>query len=251
MNPFGDIDGKHFLVTGASSGIGRAASVLLSQLGARLTLVGRSEERLSETKQMLKGSDHSVERKDLSQADAIPAWMKGIAQESGPLNGLVHSAGIQAVNPVRFLKDEDFSHIMNVNVSSAVQLAKGFRQKGVKGEAGCLVLIGSVVGIVGQAGIVAYSASKGAICSLTRSLAIEFAPEGIRVNCVAPGIVKTEMTEDFKSRLSQDQFRSLVKMYPLGIGEPEDVANAIVFLLSNAARWITGSTLVVDGGYTA
>jgi NAD(P)-dependent dehydrogenase (short-subunit alcohol dehydrogenase family) len=251
VNPFDDIHGQRILVTGASSGIGRAVCVLLSQLGAKLILVGRSEERLAETALMLDGTGHAIEPKDLSQADTIPAWMKQLVKDTGPLNGVVHSAGIQGVSPVRFLKDEDFSHMMNVNVNSAVQLAKGFRQKGVRGEAGSIVLLSSVIGIVGQAGVAAYSASKGAVCALTRSIAIEFAAENIRVNCIAPGIVKTEMTQDFQSKLSEGQFNELCDKYPLGIGEPRDIANAIVFLLSNTGRWITGTTLVVDGGYTA
>lgn len=251
MNPFADISGQRILVTGASSGIGRAASVLLSQLGAQLILVGRSEDRLEETLQLLDGAEHAVEPKDLSRADEIPAWMKQLAKDIGPIRGVVHSAGIQSVSPVRFLKDEDFSHMMNINVNSAVQLAKGFRQKGVLGETGSLVLLSSVVGIVGQAGVAAYSASKGALCALTRSIALEFAVEGIRVNCIAPGIVKTEMTQEFQSKLTEDQFNDLCAAYPLGLGEPRDIANAIVFLLSNTARWITGTTLVVDGGYTA
>lgn len=251
MIPYSDIQGRRYLVTGASSGIGRVTATLLSKLGARLTLVGRSEERLLETKQMLEGSEHVVEPMDLSQASKIPSWMKHIAKESGAFSGVVHSAGIQGVAPVRFLKDDDFTHMMNVNVNSAVQLAKGFRQKGVLGESGSLVFISSVVGIVGQAGIASYSASKGAINSLTRCLALEFAPESIRVNCVAPGIVNTEMTENLKSKLGDDQFQSARDMHPLGIGDPEDVANAVVFLLSRTAKWITGSTLVVDGGYTA
>jgi NAD(P)-dependent dehydrogenase (short-subunit alcohol dehydrogenase family) len=251
VNPFDDIHGQRILVTGASSGIGRAVCVLLSQLGAKLILVGRSEERLAETALMLDGTGHAIEPKDLSQADTIPVWMKQLTKDMGPLNGVVHSAGIQGVSPVRFLKDEDFIHMINVNVNSAVQHAKGFRQKGVRGEAGSIVLLSSVIGIVGQAGVAAYSASKGAVCALTRSIAIEFAAENIRVNCIAPGIVKTEMTQDFQSKLSEEQFNELCDKYPLGIGEPRDIANAIVFLLSNTGRWITGTTLVVDGGYTA
>jgi len=251
VNPFEDIRGQPILVTGASSGIGREACVLLSQLGAQLILTGRSEERLAETMQMLDGTGHLVEPWDLSQAETIPAWMKKIAKKTGPLHGVVHSAGIHEVSPVRFLKDENFSHLMNVNVNSAVQLAKGFRQKNVRGEKGSLVLLSSVVGFVGQAGVVAYSASKGAVCALTRSIALEFAAENIRVNCIAPGLVKSEMTTEFQSKLPEGQFEALCEQYPLGIGEPRDVANAIAFLLSGAARWITGTTLVVDGGYTA
>lgn len=251
MNPYQDLCGQRILVTGASSGIGRAASILLSQLGAQLILVGRSEDRLVKTLEMMDGTGHLVEPKDLALADEIPAWMKGITQKAGLLSGVVHCAGVQGVGPVRFLKDKDFSQMMNINVNSAVQLAKGFRQKKVLQQPGSIVLISSIIGMVGQAGVAAYSASKGALCALTRSIALEFAAESIRVNCIAPGIVKTEMTQDFQSKLSEEQFEKLCSQYPLGIGEPQDVANAIAFLLSGTSRWITGTTLVVDGGYTA
>lgn len=251
MNPFSDISGQRILVTGASSGIGRETCVLLSHLGAQLVLVGRSEDRLAATLDSLDGTGHVVKPKDMADPDVIPAWMKILAKESGPLTGLVHCAGIHAFNPVRFLKDQDFSNMMNVNVNSAVQLAKGFRQKGVRGESNSLVLLASVAGLVGQAGVAAYSASKGAITSLTRSLAMELAAENVRVNCVAPGIVKTEMTQEFQSKLTDEQYQQLCNDYPLGLGEPRDVANAIVFLLSNTSRWVTGTTLVVDGGFTA
>ena len=251
MNSFLDIRGQRILVTGASSGIGRATAVLLASHGAQLILVGRSEQRLADTHQMLAGDGHAIVPKDLSQADSIPAWMKQLAAEFGLLRGVAHCAGIQEVSPVRFLKDEAFSHMMNINVNSAVQLAKGFRQKSVVDEKGSLVLVSSVIGLVGQAGVAAYSASKGALCALTRCIALEFAAEGIRVNSVAPGIVETEMTREFRSKLSNDQFAALRSEYPLGLGQPDDVANAIVFLLSDAARWITGTSLVVDGGYTA
>lgn len=251
MNPYQDLCGQRILVTGASSGIGRAASILLSQLGAQLILVGRSEDRLVKTLEMMDGTGHLVEPKDLALADEIPGWMKGITQKAGLLSGVVHCAGVQGVGPVRFLKDKDFSQMMNINVNSAVQLAKGFRQKKVLQQPGSIVLISSIIGMVGQAGVAAYSASKGALCALTRSIALEFAAESIRVNCIAPGIVKTEMTQDFQSKLSEEQFEKLCSQYPLGIGEPQDVANAIAFLLSGTSRWITGTTLVVDGGYTA
>lgn len=251
MNLFEDIADQRILVTGASSGIGRATSILLSKLGAKLILAGRSEERLKVTSEMLDGNGHLVYKKDLSEAGTITVWLKEIAQDVGTLNGLVHSAGIHAPNPVRFLKDEEFTNILNVNVNTSVQLARGFRQKQVRGEAASIVFLSSVLGIVGQAGVAAYAASKGAICAITKSTALEFAPEGIRVNCIAPGIVRTEMTSEFQTKLTDSQFDALCSQYPLGIGEPEDVANAIVFLLSSASKWITGTTLLVDGGFTA
>ncbi len=246
-----DMSHRRILVTGASSGIGRATSVLLSQLGAEVVLVARSEQRLTETAQRMEGKGHVVLPKDLHEADEIPIWMKQLVADDRPLHGLVHCAGIQQTKPVRFLKDKDVCQLMSVNFNSAVQLARGFRQKSVSVKPASLVLLSSVIGMVGQAGVAAYAASKGAIRSLTQSLAMEFAPEGIRVNCIAPGVVQTEMTESFRSTLSEEQFEAVRSRHPLGIGQPIDVAHAAAFLLADTGKWITGTTLVVDGGYTA
>ena len=246
-----DLHGKRVMITGASSGIGQATSLLLHEMGAQVVLVGRSEQRLSETAKMLDRHDHKLLLKDLSKVDEIPTWMREFSVSSGTLDGLVHCAGVHDVNPVRFLKDKSFSDLMNINVNSSLQLAKGFRQRGVRGKSGSIVFIASVVGLVGRPGVVAYSASKGAVCALTRSIALEFASENIRVNSVAPGLVNTKMTKDLNKKLSAEQLTQLQNEYPLGVGEPEDVAHSIAFLLSTASRWITGTILTVDGGYTA
>jgi NAD(P)-dependent dehydrogenase (short-subunit alcohol dehydrogenase family) len=188
---------------------------------------------------------------DLAETEALPGWMKQLAAEHGPLSGVVHSAGIHAMRPVRFQSTEQFEEIQRINVTAALALSKGFRQKQVRTESGSLVFVASVMGLVAQPGVTAYCASKGALLSLTRSLALELAAEQIRVNAVAPGQVLTEMTLRQKEQLPADHFAAIEKMHPLGLGKPEDVANGITFLLSDAARWITGITLTIDGGYTA
>jgi NAD(P)-dependent dehydrogenase (short-subunit alcohol dehydrogenase family) len=250
MNPL-DLTGRTIIVTGASSGIGRASAVLLSELGARLILVGRNQNRLSETKTLLKGAAHLVEIFDLNHAEDIPSWLKSVAGKTGALNGIVHSAGIQSILPLRITTTEKLDELMRINVTAALGLAKGFRQKEVCASSGSIIFISSIMGLVGQSGQSAYAASKGALISLAKSLAIELARENIRVNCVAPAMVKTEMFDKMMQTLTEDQKRKIADMHPLGFGTPEDVANAIAFLLSDAGRWITGTTLVVDGGYTA
>lgn len=250
LNPL-DLTGRRILVTGASSGIGRATAVLLSQLGAELLITGRSQERLEETRSQLQGNCHHVIAADLIDVADIPAWMKEVVASTGPLHGLVHSAGVHSVRPLKLLDLGQLQQTMHLNLTVAIALAKGFRQRQVRGDSGSLVFLASVMGLVAQPGVTAYCASKGALIAAGRALALELAPEKIRVNTIAPGQVETEMTERQRATLPEEHFEAIRKMHPLGLGTTTDVANAIAFLLSDASRWITGTSLVVDGGYTA
>ena len=249
-HPF-DLSGRHFLVTGASSGLGRATSILASGMGARLTLTGRDEQRLEETRAMLEGSGHQVMPRDLSNSGGIPAWLKEVAAAGGPLEGVAHASGVQTVRPLRILDDAYLRGVMDTNFLSAMALVRGFRQRGVCAEGGSIVLFSSVMALKGQAGQTAYCASKGALVSACRALALELAGERIRINCVAPGLVRTPMADRLQAALPADQYQAVEAAHPLGLGDPADVAAAVVYLLSKAARWVTGTTLVVDGGYTA
>jgi NAD(P)-dependent dehydrogenase (short-subunit alcohol dehydrogenase family) len=245
------LTGQTILVTGASSGIGRETARLISQLGARVVLVARNEERLAETLRSLDGDGHMVEPFDISSADEIPRWLKRISTSSGPLHGLVHSAGIHKLRPLRVLAAKTVEDVMRVNVGAAIGLAKGFCQKSVCASGGSIVFLSSVAGLAGQAGVAAYAASKGAIVALTRALAVELAGDRIRVNCVAPGVVATEMGQGLLEMLTPEQRAALEAMHLLGLGSARDVSYAIAFLLAETARWITGTVLVADGGYTA
>ncbi len=250
MNPM-DLTGRRILVTGASSGIGRETAILLSGLGAKVTLAGRDEARLAQTAALLAGEGHTVAAFDLAQLDAIPAWVRALAASGGAFHGVIHSAGIHKASPLKVLSPALLDEVMRVNVHSAAMLAKGFRQKGCRAEEGSIVLLASVAGIAGEPGISAYSASKAALIGLARSLAVELAPERIRVNSIAPGFVQSEMSDRLREFLSDDQFAAIERNHPLGIGTVRDVANGAAFLLSSASRWITGTNLVIDGGYTA
>lgn len=250
LNPM-DMSGRNVIVTGASSGIGKSCTMLLSDLGAKVILVARNEEKLKETKSCLRGEGHRIEAFDLSKLDEIENWIEGLAKITGPLDGLVHCAGIRKTTPIRFLKNRDFQNIMDINFNAAVNLIHGFQKKNVCNHPSSIVLIGSVAGVVGQPGLTIYSASKSALIGLMKSAALELISEQIRVNCVVPGYVKSEMFEEHRKSLSSKQVAQIESLHPLGLGNPIDVANAVVFLLADTARWITGITLMVDGGFTA
>jgi NAD(P)-dependent dehydrogenase (short-subunit alcohol dehydrogenase family) len=245
-----DLNNRNILVTGASSGIGRDTSVLLSELGAFIAIVGRDKERLIETKNLMSGSGHRIEVFDLRHVNDIPVWMKALSGKIGPLDGVVHCAGIESLRPLQLITSISFNDIMSVNASAALALTKAFRQKKVNRSGGSVVYISSVAGLIGQAGHAEYCASKSALIGISKSLSLELAKENIRVNCVAPGLVETEMVVKAKKTLSSKQLEAIAAYQPLGIGKPRDVSNAVAFLLADTGKWITGTTLVVDGGYT-
>jgi NAD(P)-dependent dehydrogenase (short-subunit alcohol dehydrogenase family) len=249
-NPL-SLQGRTVLVTGASSGIGRETAILLGTLQARVVLVGRNLQRLEETRERMTGVDHRVESFDLTAAGLIPGWLKQLTTQTGPFDGLVHCAGIHQAIPLRVLSFEKIEEVLRANVASAMMLVKAFRQKACYVRPASLVLLSSVAGLVGQSAVSGYAASKAALIGFTRSAAMELAAEGVRVNCIAPGYVASEMTEGLREKLTPEQFKAIEVSHPLGIGTPRDVAHAAAFLLADTGRWITGTTLVVDGGFTA
>jgi NAD(P)-dependent dehydrogenase (short-subunit alcohol dehydrogenase family) len=251
FNPL-NLSGCRYIVTGASSGIGRAVAILLSRLGAQLVCVGRNQERLTDTIDLLEGKENLSSCFDLQDIDAIPGWMETLAKKGGQLNGFVHAAGIQSITPIKFVTHEKWQAIFKINTEAGFVLAKSFMRKNIyAGKNGSIVYISSVMGHVGTAGRVVYSASKGAIEGMVRSLAMECAPNKVRVNCIAPAFVRTQMFDEMARIWGEQQQADVLSRHPLGIGEPEDVANAVAFLLADTGRWITGTVLAVDGGYTA
>lgn len=251
LNPM-DLSDRVYLVTGASSGIGQATAILLSELGAKVILVARDESRLRTTLNQLSGTEHRIAPMDLRGVDDLCAWMKGLAREAGLISGLVHSAGVEVIQPLRFLSANTHREVMDLNFTAAVMLAKAFRQKGVRATEGSVVVLSSVAGVVGQAGHISYCSSKAALGGFVRAAAIELASEGIRVNCVAPGWVEgTEMTKAASRDRTPEQAEAIRAQHPIGVCEPRDVANAVAFLLADVSKKITGITLPVDGGFTA
>jgi NAD(P)-dependent dehydrogenase (short-subunit alcohol dehydrogenase family) len=247
-----DLTGRRFLVTGAASGIGRATSVLLSRLGARVACADIDEAGLEETRGMLHGDANDVHVRDLKEIEGIAGWLAELAGSFGPLHGLVHAAGVPAPWPLRTLSAPAWRDVFLINTEVALVLTKAFHGRKVyAGDYGSVVFISSVMARVGSPAASVYSMTKAALDGMARSLAVELAPRGIRVNCVAPGFVRTAMF-DRAEKLQDPGYSARVEaLHPLGLGQPGDVANAAAFLLGDAARWITGTVLVVDGGYTA
>ncbi|MBV2188990.1 SDR family NAD(P)-dependent oxidoreductase [Providencia rettgeri] len=245
------LQNKKILITGASSGIGRAIAEYFSSQGAQLVITGRNELRLNETFQQLMGEGHHQIIADITNPDNIQNLLKSTVQLIGPLDGVVHCAGVQKTLPLQALKEEQFDEIFSTNVKSAQFITKELRRKGNYNEGCSLVYLSSVAGVCGEPAITTYSASKSALMGLAKSAAIELARNKIRVNCIAPGPVETEMTIAFSKKLTTEQLQIIERNHPLGIGKAEDVAYAAAYLVSNLARWVTGTTLFVDGGYSA
>jgi NAD(P)-dependent dehydrogenase (short-subunit alcohol dehydrogenase family) len=252
-NPM-DLTGKRILVTGASSGIGRACAVVLSKLGAGLVLVGRNEARLHETERMLEGSDHQIQPFDLEQVEQIKNLTVLTNAREHKFSGIVHSAGVCPIFPIAGTTQTMMEMAMRVNFNSFVEITRCFTKKMYFSDlGGSLVAISAVASLVGWSGGTAYCSTKGAINSFVRVAAIELAPKQIRVNGVCPGYIDTPMLNGVGEHIkpvkkNQNDFG---KEQPIGLGDPVDVAHAVGFLLSDASKFITGTNLVVDGGCLA
>ena len=249
-SPF-QLDGRHILITGASAGIGRATAHCCAELGATVACLGRNEQRLAETVAMLPGKGHTRHVADVDDAAGLARTVEIVAA-GGPLAGIVHAAGVQRAKPLRVSQTEDFLGHYRTNALAAATLLAAVARRGIARPQGCsVVLVGSVMSTLGAAGLAAYCTSKAAIVGLAKSAALELSAAGVRVNAVLPGVVDTEMSRTYLSSLAEDQVQAIRGKHPLGIGRPQDVAHAIAFLLGDAARWITGTCLTVDGGYSA
>ncbi|GGP38858.1 oxidoreductase [Shewanella algicola] len=250
FNPM-DFSGKRVLITGASAGIGRACAVLLAKLGATLILNGRDLVALEKTASSLEGCGHVCSPFDMADTDKLSDWVKSLVKEYGYIDGFVHCAGIQITKPIRVFDQAFFNETMHVNLASAMAIAKGFRLKRDRSKQGAIVFVSSIAGLIGQTGNTVYGASKAGLMSLTRGLSMELLRDNIRVNCVAPALVETEMAQRTQDSMTEAQYQHMLNQHPMGLGQPEDVANAVAFLLSDAAKWINAVTLPVEGGYLA
>lgn len=245
-------EGRTVLVTGASSGIGRATAIRLAQEGARLVLVARDLLRLQETSSQLQGERHLVRTCDLTDESAVVELADDLRSKVGSLDGVAHCAGIHWLRPLQMTDAQSLTQMLASHTVSSIAVIRAVVMRRLVAKDGCSVVwMSSAAALQGGAATVAYAAAKGSLISAARALAVELARRKIRVNVIAPGVVRTPQSEAMLSGLAPDQAQAIVDKHLLGLGEPEDIAAVVAFLLSNDARWITGTTVVADGGLTA
>lgn len=241
-----DFAGKKVLVTGASSGIGRACALELVRAGATVVVIGRNESALA----TLGLPPSRVFLLDLLDEAAVKALIPRLKAEVGPFDGCVLAAGMHTFRPFLMETFQDIHRPWAVNVQACLGLVALLLKARMVAKGGSMVLFSSAAASKAGAGAVSYAASKGAIESATYALALELASQRIRVNAVSAGVVRTPMSESFLSKLTAEQLSALEARHPMGLGAPEDVVGPVMFLLSDQARWITGTVLPVNGGYS-
>lgn len=242
FNPF-TLEGKTILVTGASSGIGRGIAVTCSKMGATVVINGRNMKRLQETRSQMEGEGHVLTIGDLTDANSL----LGIVETLPKLDGIVHCAGIGQRIPCKDLQNDNVNQVMEVNFKAPVMLqAELLRQKKIN-KAASIVFVASIASWSPSFGNSIYSASKGAIISYANCLALELAPRKIRVNCISPAMVWTDLI--LSDGTDEEQLKEDEQKYPLKrYGTPEDVANLAIYMLSDASTWMTGSNVKISGG---
>lgn len=241
-NPF-SLYNKYILVTGASSGIGRAISIACAQMGANLIITGRNEDRLCETLSMLHKGDHKYIGADLTKAEDVA----NLVNQLPKLDGIVHCAGVGSRVPCKNITSEDIEYVFKPNVEAPILLQSAILSNKKINKSASIVFIASRAAESPSIGNAIYSASKAAIISYSKCLALELSPRMIRVNCICPAMIWTDLILEGgieKSQLEEAQLRYPLKRY----GQPDDVANLAIFLLSNASSWMTGSMVDLTGG---
>ena len=241
-NPY-SLSGKRILITGASSGIGRTTAIECSKLGAQVVITARNEQRLSETLSMLEGDGHQMIIADLNKSEDIDQLIKSLPQ----IDGFVCCAGITLRKTINFIKEEDFHTLFATNTMSCILLTKSIMRAKKMNKNGSMVFVSSMAARQVTPGNSLYAASKAAIESFSRSCAVEYASKNIRSNAVLPGMVETPMVVNgflSSEEIERDKDHYLMKRY----GKPEEIAWAIIYLLSDASSWTTSTSLIVSGG---
>lgn len=243
FNPF-SLEGKTILVTGASSGIGRETAIVCSKMGARVIITGRDDNRLSDTFAHLDGCGHKKVIADLSNPEGRITLLAAVSK----IDGIVHCAGISGHKVFQFLKESEISDMFEINFTSPLLISRDLIKSKLINKGGSIVFITSTSGIISSyMGGALYSSTKGALNGLIKGMALELAVKKIRVNSVMPSMVTTPIMNG--GQLTDEQFEEDKQHYPLKrYGRPEEVAYAVVYLLSDASAWITGTNILMDGG---
>lgn len=247
-NPF-SISGKTILVTGASSGIGRGIAIQCSKLGAKVIVSGRNLERLNETVQLMEGNGHSIIAADLSKQEGVDSLVTACPE----INGFVYSAGVLKLCTTKTVNRQNLESSFNTNAIAPIMVTNGLLKKKRLKPQSSIVYISSLSGVfIGGTGEISYSATKGALSGYMKTAALELAPRNIRVNTVCPALVPTDLSRQYHEIVPEEILKAEIPTkYPLGrMGTTDDVANAAIFLLSDASSWITGTNLILDGGLT-
>ncbi|MGV6393837.1 SDR family NAD(P)-dependent oxidoreductase [Pseudomonas caspiana] len=248
FNPF-SLHGKRILVTGASSGLGREIALSCARMGAEIIATGRDQGRLLSTLSELQSISqlpHTAVAADLT----VQADRDNLTASLGEkINGVAHCAGVSRLCPVRLFSETYLRDLQAINVESPMLLTQGLLKRNKMAPGSSFLFIASIAAHIGVPGVAAYSGTKAALIAMSRCLAMEVVKHGTRVNCLSPGLVDTPMLQSVVGGGPGD-VEGQRSIYPLGFGKPQDVANAAIFMLSDASRWITGTTLVMDGGLT-
>lgn len=246
-NPF-SLEGKTILVTGASSGIGRGTAIECAKMGAKIVLSGRNETRLQETLASLDGEGHVVLCGDLNSDDI----RKELIETMPTINGVVYCAGISQIKMAKFMDMPSLEGIFQTNVFSPLMLNTLLIKKKKIQKNSSIIFISSISGVYrSQIGEGGYGATKAALTGYVKSLAIELSAQGIRVNTIHPGVVETPLLKVSNGTFGEEELETLRQKYPLKrFGKPEDIARCVVYLLSDASNWMTGSSILIDGGFT-
>lgn len=251
FNPF-SLENKVILVTGASSGIGRQCAIDCSKMGAHVVLIARNVERLKDTLEMMDGTGHLVLPFDLSSSEGLKETIKDVVSKMGKISGVVNCAGMSSVTPLKMVTDELLNQFFRTNVYSAINLSKEVTRVGnYDKDGGCsIIFFASIMGLCGEKCKTMYSATKGALIAASRSMACELAKNKIRVNVISPGAIETPINAQLPHMADPELRKELESKHLLGLGECSDISYACIYLLSDAAKWITGQNIIVDGGYT-
>lgn len=244
MNPF-SLENKTILVTGASSGIGRQCAICISRMKGTVVITGRNKKELQQTMKLLQGKRHRMIQADLTSQKDISE----LADKCTVLNGAVHCAGLAEPFPCKFLNEETLEQSLRINFKAPVLITSGLLQQRKMAEKASLVFLSSISVSFPARGLAAYSSSKAALEAYSKTLALEMADKKIRSNVIAPAMIETGQYEYYKTFASSKRIGNTEKRHLLGPGEPDDVANAAIFLLSDASKWLTGQTISLDGGY--